>query len=373
MKLNLVRLDEMARQPLSEELVPGLLDTGLVIAIAEPGTGKTFFGIHVGVHVAAGVPFQGRKVKQGPVVYCIAEGVNYFTYRITTAFDRLGAKAAEAPFYVLPHSINLRSGDDGEITEELAELTGAIAALPEAPRLIVFDTLNRYMPGGDENNQKDASALVRGCEFLLQTFGGTVMLMHHMRKGGDLARGSTVFTGAADQVMFAKKKKPLTDAPILWTTNGAGKRKDRDPVNQWFQFTSVPMSRGNAVSFNPEHDDPCEFYVMKTDYDENGDEYETTVVEETLVMEPCEPPEGQEEQDGMSAEAAELLAVVKREPDGMPVRKTMEALGWNTRKFYRAVNELEAEELVEKDEKTGRYYATRRRTSGNPFVPRRLA
>jgi len=360
----------MAQQPLSDELIPGLLDTGLVIAIAEPGSGKTFFGIHVGVHVATGAKWCGRRVRQGPVVYCIAEGVNYFTYRITTAFDFVGAAAAEAPFYVLPHSINLRSGDDGQITEELVELTTAIAALEESPRLIVFDTLNRYMPGGDENNQKDASALVRGCEYLQQTFGGTVMLMHHMRKGGDLARGSTVFTGAADQVIFAKKpKKSMTDAPVLWTTEGAGKRKDRDPVNQWFEFVQTPMTRGNKLSFNPESDSVDDLYVMKTAYDDDGNEYETHEVEETLVMQPCDPPEGQDTEDGRSVEAGELLNVAMKSPDGFRVRQTMELLGWNTRKFYKAVNELEADELIYKDEDSGKYFATVRKMGGNPFSP----
>ena len=369
MRLELMHISDMAERPLSEELVPGLLDTGLVIAIAEPAAGKTFLGIHVGVHVAAGLKWRGRAVTQGPVVYCIAEGVSFFTYRITTAFDQLGVRAKDHPFYVLPHSINLRSGDDGQVTPEIAALCEAIGELGIAPRLIVFDTLNRFMPGGDENKQADASALVRGCEYLQQNFGGTVMMMHHLRKGGDVARGSTVFTGAADQVIFAKKGKGgLVDAPVLWTTEGAGKRKDRDPVKQWFQFKSVAMSKGDLVDFDIEKDHQRDdFYVMRTAYDEDGNEVRTNVVEDTLVMEPCEPPddaeeEGKEPTDDMEA----LVGLMLTDDGGIRVRRSMDLLGWKSMsRFYRAMEKLVAAGKARQNEDKSYSVVM----TGNPFKP----
>ena len=365
MRLELMHISDMAERPLSEELVPGLLDTGLVIAIAEPAAGKTFLGIHVGVHVAAGLKWRGRAVTQGPVVYCIAEGVSFFTYRITTAFDQLGVRAKDHPFYVLPHSLNMRSGDDGQVTPEIGALCEAIGGLPEKPRLIVFDTLNRFMPGGDENKQADASALVRGCEYLQQNFGGTVMMMHHLRKGGDVARGSTVFTGAADQVIFAKKGKGgLTDTPVLWTTEGAGKRKDRDPVKQWFQFKSVAMSKGNLADKTDE-DDWDDFYVMRTDYDEDGNEVRTNVVEDTLVMEPCEPPADEEEEGKESTDDMEaLVGLMLKDDGGIRVRRSLDLLGWKSMsRFYRTMEKLVAAGKARQNEDKS-YSAVR---TGNPF------
>jgi len=369
MSIEMVHISDMAQRPLVEELVPGLVDQGLVIVAAEPGAGKTFLGIHVGVHVASGQLWQGRQVARGPVVYCIAEGVSHFTYRITTAFDQLGLRAADHPFYVIPHSINMRSGDDGQVTKEIAELVEAIGGLPEKPRLIVFDTLNRFMPGGDENKQADASALVRGCEFLVHNFGGTVMLMHHLSKGQGLARGSTVFTGAADQVLLAKAgQKGKVDAPVLWTTEGKdGKRKDRGPVKQWFQFKSVAMSKGFLVDKTDE-DDFDNFYVMVTKYDENGEEVQSNVVEDTLVMEPCEPPADADDVGGGETEDTAALMELIGQVGEIRVRKTMETLGWSTGKFYRAVDTLLAAGKIVKDEETKGYVSAVPRTTGNPFV-----
>jgi hypothetical protein len=367
MDLKLLSISEMACKPLSEELIPGLVDTGFVLAVATEGSGKTFFGVHCGVHVASGVSWRGRKVHKGPVVYCIAEGVNFFTYRITTAFDCLGVNATDQPFYVLPHSINLRSDESGKITEELQALYIEIAKLPENPRLIVFDTLNRYMPGGDENNQKDCSAFVRGIEMLQNEFGGTVMVMHHVRKAGDLARGSTVLTGAADQVIFCDGNRgKLIEKPVKWSTKEMGKRKDRDPVEQWFKYKLVPMSRGSLVRFNPEIDDPAQYYVMKTDYDEDGDEYETSTVEETLILVPIDGTD--EDPSHQSPDEKLAIETLSAHPDGLGIRETMRILGWNQRKVYTVFDGLTTKGIIGYEENSKKHYIFNDAPDGNPFA-----
>lgn len=363
MGLNLIKLHELANRPLSQELIPGLLDDGLILAIAKEGNGKTFFGVHCAAHVASGVKWQGRHVNQGPVVYCIAEGVSFFPFRITTAFDALGVKAADQPFYILPHSLNLRSNDDGEVTTDLESLFVAIAQLPKNPRLIVFDTLNRFMPGGDENNQKDCSALVRGCEYLREQFGCSVMLMHHMRKDGEMARGSTVLTAAADQVIYCDSVNgKLTDKPVKWTTKDKGKRKDRDAVEQWFQFKTVPMSRGSLCE-RTEEEDPTDHFVMMTGYDEEGEEYELNTVEETLIMEPVAHSEEEGGGEGTNPDFDLVKTLIEGKDGGVGVRALMRDTGWGQKKVYKVVDKLvEDEVLYLNGEKR---YQVR---TGNPFA-----
>ena len=364
MSYKLMRIDELAGQPLSQELIPGLLDDGLILAIAKEGNGKTFFGVHCAVHVASGAKWQGRNVNQGPVVYCIAEGVSFFGFRITTAFDALKVRTTGQPLYILPHSINLRSDTDGKLTKELDDLFLLISRLEVAPRLIVFDTLNRYMPGGDENNQQDCSSLVRGCEYLREQFKCSVMLMHHMRKDGKFARGSTVLTAAADQVIYCDSDNgDLLSKPIKWTTKDRGKRKDREAIEQWFRFKKVVMTRGDLCGIQKEWESYIDYTVLKTDYDDEGNEFDTNTVEETLVMEPVTHVEGEEGAGGVDPDMELVKGLIDGKDGGIGVRALIRDTGWSQKKVYKVVDGLvEAGVVFQNDEK--RYQVG----TGNPFA-----
>ena len=155
-EVKLEKLKDLLGRPPVEEIIPGLLDAGFVIVGAVEGSGKTFLGLTMGAHIAAGKPWGGKKVKQGTVVYCIAEGVSFFPYRVATIFDKLRVRAKDQPFYVLPYSLNLSTEvDKGKVNPAAEALLAAILAAEAESgfptRMVVFDTLNRYMPGGDEN------------------------------------------------------------------------------------------------------------------------------------------------------------------------------------------------------------------------------
>ena len=373
MDIELTTIGELASRPLSEELIPGLLDDGLIFVVAAEGSGKTFFAIHAGVHVASGAPWRKRPVKKGAVIYCIAEGVSFFPYRVTTAFDRIGMSASRQPFYVLGRSLNLRSDERGRISPDVDALMVAVAKkaeeIKEDPRLIVFDTLNRFMPGGEENNQRDAGELVHGCEWLRQQLGCAIMLVHHTRKAKDLARGSTVFTGAADQVISCHvPKKKLLEGPILWTTKGdIGKRKDRDPVEQWFKFLKVPMSRGEMCTMG-EEDDPTNYYVMQWEEDEYGEIKETNIVEDELVMEPVEAPEDADmiAGNGVPSDTVERIKALLLSKGSMGVRELMRETGKAQKTVYKALDAMVEEGVVKQSEETKKW-KLRRPGPHNPF------
>src|SRR4051794_14455624 len=55
-------------------LVDGLLPlTGMSVEYGESGAGKTFCAVDLAGHVATGMPWRGREVEQGIVVYIAAE------------------------------------------------------------------------------------------------------------------------------------------------------------------------------------------------------------------------------------------------------------------------------------------------------------
>src|SRR5262249_15456607 len=64
-------------------LVMGILPrVGLVVVWGPPKCGKSFWTFDLVMHVALGWQYRGRKVRQGPVVYCAVEGGYGFRYRI---------------------------------------------------------------------------------------------------------------------------------------------------------------------------------------------------------------------------------------------------------------------------------------------------
>ena len=55
-------------------LLKGIVERGKLHVVYGPsGHGKTFFTIDLACHIAAGMPWRDRKVKQAPVVYIAAE------------------------------------------------------------------------------------------------------------------------------------------------------------------------------------------------------------------------------------------------------------------------------------------------------------
>jgi RecA-family ATPase len=66
--------DDVGQTITKDELVKGVLGTGeFSLFVAKPGTAKSVLLVDVGCHVAAGIDWHGRKVKQGLVVFFAAE------------------------------------------------------------------------------------------------------------------------------------------------------------------------------------------------------------------------------------------------------------------------------------------------------------
>jgi hypothetical protein len=90
----------------------------------------------------------------------------------------------------------------------------SLRALPTPPKLIVVDTLHRFLLG-DENSAQDAKGMLDACANLMQTFNCSVLLVHHTGVAGDAqhrARGSSAWRGALDieiSVVPAKGDKPI--------------------------------------------------------------------------------------------------------------------------------------------------------------------
>ena len=152
-------------------------------------THNTFVALDWGYNVAAGLPWHGRKVHAGPVLYLAYEGAGGLRARARALREKYGK--AEVPLFIDDTAYNLRE------REGRAALGATIAAMPAPPALIIIDTLAHALCGGDENSAQDVSAFNTSVQGLVAHTGACVLVVHHPGKSGTL-RGSSALLGAVD-------------------------------------------------------------------------------------------------------------------------------------------------------------------------------
>lgn len=191
----LKRWADIGYDPSAENwLVHGLLPAeGLASIYGKPKNFKSFIALDLGVAVARGSHWAGRRVKQGPVVYIVGEGRLGMHKRIEAYKQECAGCEGDLPFYVIEARPNLGTapGDKAELAEAIR---GRLGDVP--PGLIEIDTLARMLGDADENNE-GMRTFANNAEELAVTFGCLVIAVHH--EGANETkrmRGHTSLSGA---------------------------------------------------------------------------------------------------------------------------------------------------------------------------------
>lgn len=184
----LVSLDELAVDLDTIDFVQGVLvEGGLTVVYGDSNAGKTFWATDLALHVAAGKPWNGRRVEQGGVVYVALEGGRGFRNRAVAWRDANEDDYPPGlPFYGDFSPLNLLDPDAD--TGPLIETIHAASELGCPVKLVVVDTFARAMAGGNENASEDMGALVRNADRIRRETGANVLFIHHT--GKDAARGA---------------------------------------------------------------------------------------------------------------------------------------------------------------------------------------
>jgi KaiC/GvpD/RAD55 family RecA-like ATPase len=174
----------------------------LVLVYGPSGDGKTFWTIDAVSHVASGQEYRNHRVCPSLVVYIAAEAGKSVERRFYAWREHhLSATREErSPLSVITRGANLLDKLDVEaLVLELREISKEIGL---DVGVIVFDTLSRSTPGGNENSPEDMTLAVGVADRLRDELGATVIFVHH--SGKDAARGarghSSLFA-AADTVI----------------------------------------------------------------------------------------------------------------------------------------------------------------------------
>ena len=167
-------------------IIKGLLpSSGLAVLYGEPGCGKSFLALDAALHVAAGRPWAGKRVKQAGVVYIAAEGAGGFRKRVVAARQHYDLPA-DTPFalIVTPPDLGSEAGDATALIDAIRRQSAAIGF---RPGLIIIDTLARSMEGADESSSRDMGLFVGNAGRIERELGVLVLAVHH--SGKDIERG----------------------------------------------------------------------------------------------------------------------------------------------------------------------------------------
>lgn len=204
-------LDDMpALEPLLGDLLH--LDT-LARVIGPSGHMKSFAVIDFAGHVGTGRRWHGRYVRQGLVVYLVAEGSGGIRKRVR-AWERHYGVAMEHVLF-LPRPVQA-------MDQEWLTLIEACRRL--GPALVVVDTQARVSVGVEENSAKELGLVIDRMEQLRAATRACVLLIHHTGHVGDHGRGSTSAKGALQSELHVSKKGDRAANTIV--TIKTGKQKD---------------------------------------------------------------------------------------------------------------------------------------------------
>ncbi len=168
------------------DFVENLLTDGAASVIyGASNTGKTFFAIDLGAHVATGREWMGKEVEQGAVIYIALEGEQGAKNRIR-AMQLCGKLPKGAPFFLCFSPINLLDSDHPEAIKRMIKSVSTAAGLPV--RFVIIDTMARAMAGGDENSGESMGLAVSTIDSVRKSTGAHVCIIHH--SGKDVARGA---------------------------------------------------------------------------------------------------------------------------------------------------------------------------------------
>lgn len=184
-------------------LMKGLLPSqGLGVLHGHPGSGKTFLALDWALHIALGREWQGRKVKQGLVVYLSAEGQRGLKNRIAAFKKHYGI--SNAPVAVIPVAIDMQALD-ADVNRLIDAVRAAEAHYGEQAVLVVIDTVSKTFGAGKENTD-DMVGYVANCERVAAEFESLTLAVHHRPKDSESEdpRGHSSLKGGSECVILVE-------------------------------------------------------------------------------------------------------------------------------------------------------------------------
>jgi len=219
--LKLFTVEDIYALPDAEYLIAGMFETATVGMIyAQSGRGKTFTSLGMALSVAHGVPWLGRKTKQGPVWYINTEGGRGLKKRLQAWYHEHEHLSPTSDFKIIPWSVDIR--------ECYQIILDTIEAGEHPPIMICIDNFSMCAPGVNQNHQEEIAPVLRLLNQLAQDYGCFCLIVHHTNKEDDF-NGSMAFRNHVDTMIELKKEdKNDKNSPIIISSQ---KTRDDEPFS----------------------------------------------------------------------------------------------------------------------------------------------
>lgn len=212
--LTIYSIAELMALPPQSWLVKGVIpETGMGIVYGDSGSGKTFISIDLALSIARGLSWHSCRVKQETgVLYVSAEGGGAMSARLQAYAKHHDIDLSDLPFGIVTVGLSFRDGDHLRVIGGCNEMRKR--GMPIG--LIVLDTLNRTMGGGDENSSQDMGEYLAAVAKIVEETKSFVLVVHHSGKDAKRgARGHSSLRAAVDTELEVKAEG---DAQILKVT-----------------------------------------------------------------------------------------------------------------------------------------------------------
>lgn len=205
--------DFVKAKPISWAIKHILPAGGLAMIYGPSGSGKSFFALDITASISRGVPWCGKKVKQGKITYIAAERVSGFRSRINAYCEYHNIKTDDFLLRIIAETPDLTKDNDKALIASIIDDGGA--------DVVVIDTLAQVSAGANENSAEDMSMVLKRCQNIQRETGALVLLIHH--SGKDSSKGERGWSGmraAMDTVIKITSKNSHKTAEITKQKDG---------------------------------------------------------------------------------------------------------------------------------------------------------
>lgn len=228
--------DVLRSDPIRWRIKGVVPERGIAAIFGPSGSGKSFLVVDMAINIAKGSDWFGYRAKPCPVTYVCLEGEAGLSVRLA-AYRTKGSIPKGVEFIDQP--VNLLDNKD------LRDLVTVIKTNLMDEGIVIIDTLNRAVPGMDENSSVDMGHAINACKLIQQGVGGLVLLVHHSGKDATKGmRGHSSLHAALDAAIEVKRSGDDREWSVAKAKDGAdgkahpfmlevvdmGEDEDGDPI-----------------------------------------------------------------------------------------------------------------------------------------------
>lgn len=179
------------------------------------GTFKSFIALDYALHRCYGMPWIGRRTKQGVPVYIAAEGGAGLMRRVEAWHKQRGLDWRNCPMRFVTTPVTIQT--------DATRLRDAIDAMDIAPSDVIVDTMSQTFSGEENSSTEVAAYLSHLGAVLREPYGSTVIVVHHTGHATtERPRGSSAIIANCDFLfgVYRDEKEPLATVECIKQKDG---------------------------------------------------------------------------------------------------------------------------------------------------------